>query len=249
MKNILLIFWFLLFANLTTAQVEYKIKYQKSRLSMSSKDFDWSKMGDQAIEFRKLGLQNANPKTQFVSTKELELTYKSNKSSIINTEMYFMNADGEKRPAKGKVIVPTPPIYRDWTTKTIYAFSQEDKLWTLPTGTFDWTIDNSTKLKYLGYELTKATTKSLSGSNIIAWFAEDLPIPEGPSFASGLPGLILIQKSGNTTTKALSVNVIKNSDTTITFPIKTPTINSYEEFKKSNSIGGLAIIKGRKKSK
>ena len=54
---------------------------------------------------------------------------------------------------------------------------------------FDWTMDNE-KQTILSYNCRKATT-SFRGRNYIAWFAPDIPIPNGPWQFGGLPGLIL----------------------------------------------------------
>jgi len=54
---------------------------------------------------------------------------------------------------------------------------------------FDWKIDNEVQT-ILSYNCRKATT-SFRGRDYIAWFATDIPIPNGPWQFGGLPGLIL----------------------------------------------------------
>ena len=54
---------------------------------------------------------------------------------------------------------------------------------------FDWKI-NDEKQTILSYTCQKATV-SFRGRNFIAWFAADIPIPNGPWKFGGLPGLIL----------------------------------------------------------
>lgn len=54
---------------------------------------------------------------------------------------------------------------------------------------FDWQIHQDKK-EVLGYNCQKATT-SWAGRQWTAWFALEVPIPEGPYKFGGLPGLIL----------------------------------------------------------
>ena len=58
-----------------------------------------------------------------------------------------------------------------------------------PIDLFDWQIHPETK-KIKDYKVQKATT-SFAGRNYIAWFAPELPFPDGPYKFNGLPGLIL----------------------------------------------------------
>jgi GLPGLI family protein len=54
---------------------------------------------------------------------------------------------------------------------------------------FKWKVLNESKL-ILGYKCKKAVT-TYYGIDIYAWFTEEVPISDGPSIYSGLPGLIL----------------------------------------------------------
>ncbi|MCL1668406.1 GLPGLI family protein [Elizabethkingia ursingii] len=54
---------------------------------------------------------------------------------------------------------------------------------------FNWKIIKEVKDKN-GYKLQKATT-NFGGREWIAWFTQDIPIPEGPYKFGGLPGLII----------------------------------------------------------
>lgn len=57
------------------------------------------------------------------------------------------------------------------------------------TDQFSWEITQEKK-KEKGYKLQKAIT-NFGGRKWIAWFTEEIPIPEGPYKFSGLPGLIV----------------------------------------------------------
>jgi GLPGLI family protein len=54
---------------------------------------------------------------------------------------------------------------------------------------FDWKIFDD-KQEILSYQCQKATT-SFRGRDYVAWFAPDIPVPNGPWKFGGLPGLIL----------------------------------------------------------
>lgn len=66
--------------------------------------------------------------------------------------------------------------------KDLFYYEEEQDL-------FAWDILPETKIIH-GYETQKATT-SFAGRDYVAWFAPELPLPEGPYKFNGLPGLIL----------------------------------------------------------
>jgi len=81
-----------------------------------------------------------------------------------------------------------------------YNFNKENKLFTVEklmreylieeeTPKFDWKISKDT-LSFSGLKCQKATA-SFGGRNWIAWFAPELPFPNGPWKLNGLPGLII----------------------------------------------------------
>ena len=53
-----------------------------------------------------------------------------------------------------------------------------------------WKLVDSTKI-ILGYTCKKATGKTERGSDVEAWYTEDIPVSSGPETFSGLPGMIL----------------------------------------------------------
>ncbi len=63
-----------------------------------------------------------------------------------------------------------------------YKFNQDLKI-------FDWKIQNEYK-DILGFKCQKATV-AYSGREFIAWFAEEIPMNDGPYVFNGLPGLII----------------------------------------------------------
>lgn len=61
-----------------------------------------------------------------------------------------------------------------------FVYSEKEKL--------IWVTLNEKKI-IAGYTCTKATT-TFAGRNYVAWFTEEIPIPDGPYKFNGLPGLI-----------------------------------------------------------
>lgn len=57
--------------------------------------------------------------------------------------------------------------------------------------TQQWKLTNETKT-ILNHTCKKATAKTERGSDIVAWYAEDTPVPAGPENFGGLPGAILM---------------------------------------------------------
>ncbi|MDR1054542.1 MAG: GLPGLI family protein [Prevotellaceae bacterium] len=55
---------------------------------------------------------------------------------------------------------------------------------------FDWKI-GSEKKEISGYQCIRATTKSPKGNEIVAWYAPEIAVNDGPLHYWGLPGLIL----------------------------------------------------------
>lgn len=62
--------------------------------------------------------------------------------------------------------------------------------------TQQWKLADETKT-ILNHNCKKATTKTERGSDIVAWYAEDIPVPAGPENFGGLPGAILLLDANN----------------------------------------------------
>jgi len=58
-----------------------------------------------------------------------------------------------------------------------------------PINLFNWKITNDTKT-ISGYNCQKATT-TFAGRDYVAWFTNEIPMPDGPYKFNGLPGLIV----------------------------------------------------------
>lgn len=66
----------------------------------------------------------------------------------------------------------------------------EGEVWSSDTINFKWTPVDEFRI-INGYKCQKATTINNKGEDIIVWFTEEIPISSGPTFLTGLPGLIL----------------------------------------------------------
>uniref|UniRef100_UPI004049D4ED GLPGLI family protein n=1 Tax=Flavobacterium sp. TaxID=239 RepID=UPI004049D4ED len=72
---------------------------------------------------------------------------------------------------------------------------------------FSWRYLNESKI-ILGYKCKKAVAK-FYGIDVYAWFTEEIPISDGPSIFSGLPGLILKIEDAYFEIIAFEVNIKK----------------------------------------
>lgn len=93
----------------------------------------------------------------------------------------------------------------------------------------------------------KATTVTERGSNVIAWYAEDIPVPAGPDRFSGLPGTILLvdADSGRITFTATQIQPIADNK-----QLKAPTggklLTQADFDKKLTELMGPADAQGRR---
>ena len=85
-------------------------------------------------------------------------------------------------------------FYKDFTTQTSIEkrnllekeFIVEDSIRNI-----SWKLVDGETKTIVGHTCKKATGKSPLGSDIIAWYAEDISLSSGPAQFGGLPGLIL----------------------------------------------------------
>lgn len=54
-----------------------------------------------------------------------------------------------------------------------------------------WKLEEAETKTMLGYTCKKATTKTPRGSDVVAWYSEEIPVASGPEQFNGLPGMIL----------------------------------------------------------
>ncbi|WP_158608845.1 GLPGLI family protein [Paenimyroides viscosum] len=93
---------------------------------------------------------------------------------------------------------------------------------------YDWTLTDDEKT--IGsYKVKKATAK-INGEDIIAWYASELPVQDGPKDYYGLPGLIIELIAEKKTYHAIKVTK-NNSKLSITKPSKGEKVNKEKYLK------------------
>lgn len=110
-----------------------------------------------------------------------------------------------------------------------------------------WKLEDGETKTILGHTCKKATAKSERGSDVIAWYAEDIPVAAGPELFNGLPGLILglDANKGEIVFTAVSLNNVDKKN--IKAPTKGKKVNQ-AEFAKiqkellGNTPGGVRIV-------
>lgn len=150
---------------------EYLVTYQLDSTSVNSKNSETMLLliGDKASKFLSL--------TTFLrdSIKEHSKA-ESNLQQLMTVPKTAFKGDIFKNYPQGQ-ITSTAQIMTDY-----YKYRE-------PISLFDWTITNDTKT-VSGYRCQKATT-TFSGRSYVAWFTNEIPIPDGPYKFNGLPGLIV----------------------------------------------------------
>jgi len=168
-------------------------------------------------------------------------TYTNNREEngdqFINIEKYS-DSDGQK------------PEYQKYYDKdSLYAFENVygERLCHIVTEKlphFNWVIEKDTRT-ILGHTAQKATT-SFRGRDYEAWFAQDIPIPDGPYKFHGLPGLILEISSKDGKYKYLAYE-LKINKTSNDFKIEKLKLK-YKKNRQVTIKQKLAIIKANEET-
>ena len=74
-----------------------------------------------------------------------------------------------------------------------------------------WKLADETKT-ILGHTCRKATLKTPMGSNVVAWYTEDIPVPIGPENFTGLPGAVLMMDINNGEIVFTAVEIKKDAE-------------------------------------
>lgn len=233
MKKIFFFLFFILVTQFSHAQINYKITYKEISVNPYSVEYDWGEKGVPEVILRlREQRKSSNPDHIYQSISEYLLLFQGNISSFTNINNQIVNHKGETPPdGRQPSALSHNIIYKNWNANKLLATTEEGFVWQSNTNSFDWAIHYDEQIDYLGYKLTKATSTYYNDKKIIAWFAEELPIPEGPSFLNGLPGLILKCRIGNFIYKAKDIQVIKNGTEVIDLPETTSTLKTYKEWK------------------
>lgn len=97
-------------------------------------------------------------------------------------------------PAK-KVNLYVAKNFKNGSERVYNSWADENGWYDEPLEEIQWTISDSTAT-VLGYECVMAQT-DYHGRHWEAWFAPEIPLPDGPWKLCGLPGLVLRAESGN----------------------------------------------------
>jgi len=109
-----------------------------------------------------------------------------------------------------------------------------------------WKLADETKT-ILNHVCKKATMTTERGTNIVAWYAEDMPVPAGPDRFSGLPGVVLLVDADNGRMTFTATQIQPSADAK---QLKAPTsgklITRAEFEKKMDDVMGPADAQGRR---
>lgn len=168
---------------LVADSARYKITYQ-SYFSRDSVFLDDKKSGFT------LTLIGENV-VQFIDSYDLEASLLGDKlyatTTLSSNEIYERKSPlFSKRIFKERILIDYPVkgkiTYQEYLAGAFRRYLDE-------TATQNWVIGEETK-EVLGYRCRKATCR-FRGRDYVAWYAEELPIPYGPYYFRGLPGLIV----------------------------------------------------------
>ncbi|MCG2610918.1 GLPGLI family protein [Flavobacterium sp. SM15] len=198
------------FANSQRLQIKYDVQIDMS--GMSAKPFNHCYLLDHSngTSLQKKFLKKALPES---------VTDKNNSTSRIV-----------------KIGNDTTYVYKDFLKNSLYS---EERIFTKTflvadqLNIFSWKIEEDT-LTVLKHKCRKATTR-FRGREYIAYFAEDIPVAEGPGKFNGLPGLILKVMLVNSTAVFSAEAIELHLDSSIKDnlnPFANQKLTSFKDFKK-----------------
>jgi GLPGLI family protein len=111
-----------------------------------------------------------------------------------------------------------------------------------------WKLEEGETKSVLGYTCKKATAKTSRGTDVVAWYSEDIPVASGPEQFIGLPGMILSLDANKGEIVFTAVSLDKNSFTkNLKVPSKGKKITHTEYLAKQKEVfgnqpGGVRIV-------
>ncbi len=109
-----------------------------------------------------------------------------------------------------------------------------------------WKLADETKT-VLNHACKKATLTTERGSKVVAWYADDIPVPAGPDRFSGLPGAVLLVDVDNGSVVFTATEIKPAADAK---DLKAPTdgklITRADFTKKMDEVLGPADAQGRR---
>lgn len=181
MKKVFTAFIVLLFSQTTEAQVkEGKIIYEQKVDMYRRIPEENQQLRSMVPQFRtsKFELLFADNQSLFKSIEEeTDMTEQNNGGVVIR-----MGGSAENE------------YYKNFTTqKAIEIRELMDELYLVEDSirSLKWKLEDGKTKTILGYTCKKATGKTERGSDIVAWYSEEIPVAAGPEQFNGLPGVIL----------------------------------------------------------
>lgn len=111
-----------------------------------------------------------------------------------------------------------------------------------------WKLEEGDTKTILGYVCKKASAKTSRGTDVVAWYSEDIPVASGPDQFIGLPGMILGIDANKGEIVFTAVSLDKNSfSKNLKVPTKGKKITNAEYMAKQkeafgNQPGGVRIV-------
>jgi GLPGLI family protein len=181
MKKILLAAAALMALQFTNAQTkEGKITYEQKIDMYRRIPADNTQMRAMIPQFRtaKFELQFADNQSLYKSVEEEPDMTETPTNGIV---MRFNNGGDNE-------------YYRNFTTKKMVEkreLMEETYLIDDSLHSITWKLEDGETKVILGYTCKKATGKTQRGSDVVAWYCEDIPVASGPEQFNSLPGMIL----------------------------------------------------------
>lgn len=102
-----------------------------------------------------------------------------------------------------------------------------------------WKLEEGETKTILGYTCKKATGKTQRGTDVIAWYTEDIPVASGPEQFNGLPGMILGVDANKGEVVYTAISLDKKVDIKkIKAPVKGTKVTGEEFAKKQKELFG-----------
>ena len=203
--------------------------------------------------YRRIPADNVQIRSMIAPTKtsQFELSFAENQSVFKSKEEEKDIADQESNGPKLLIRIggsPDDVTYKNFSTMKEIDEKELAGTTYLVEGELNnltWKLEEGTK-NILGFKCKKATGKTIRGSDVEAWYTEDIQVSSGPDQFGGLPGMILsldINKGEIVYTAANLDKKINMKD--IKAPIKGKKV-SMDEFmaiqKKEMGNGGMKMV-------
>lgn len=139
-------------------------------------------------------MKNAIPE---FTTAKVQLVFSGNETIFKQIEEEKDIRDQAGDPEEERTIVRMGvdnEVYKNYKTSKVIELRElgpkkyilEDSIRTL-----NWKLDDTETKTVKGFACKKATTKSPQGTDILAWYTDQIDCPGGPELFGGLPGMIL----------------------------------------------------------